>query len=74
MAHKDTLTLYEELIATGVPDGQAKIQAHQMGALSEQMGGIDKTLKQIEKDLMWMRVIGAAMVVSFMSNIFWLAR
>ncbi len=74
MAYKDTLTLYEELVATGTPVEQAKIMAHQQGALAEEMGSIEKTLNRIEKDLFWMRIIGAAMVVSFMSNIFWLAR
>jgi hypothetical protein len=74
MAYKDTLTLYEELVISGTPEAQAKIMAHQQGALADEMGSIEKTLNRIEKDLFWMRIIGAAMVVSFMSNIFWLAR
>lgn len=36
--YKDTLTLYEEFIATGVPESQAKIQAHQLGAVSTYVG------------------------------------
>jgi hypothetical protein len=63
MAYKDSLTLYEELIATGTQEAQAKTIAHQMG-------DVTSILVKIEKDLMWMRVIGAAMVVAFMANFF----
>jgi hypothetical protein len=63
MAYKDSLTLYEELIATGTPEAQAKTTAHQLG-------DVTNILVKIEKDLMWMRVIGAAMVVAFMANFF----
>lgn len=35
MSHKDTLTLYEELVATGISDAQARIQAHQLGGVSD---------------------------------------
>ena len=59
--HKDTLTLYEELVASGVPDEQAKIQAHQLG-------GVTDILEDIKKDLFWMRIIGGAMIVAFLSN------
>jgi hypothetical protein len=70
MAYKDTLTLYEELVATGTPIEQAKIIAHQQGALVEEMGSIEKTLNRIEKDLFWMRYIGAGMIAAFMANFF----
>lgn len=63
MAYKDSLTLYNELISTGVPEAQAQIQA-------QQMGGVTDILVKIEKDLIWMRIIGAAMVVAFMANFF----
>ena len=92
--YKDTLTLYEELVASGVPDEQAKVQAHQLGAVSTYVGDaihqmndrmnikfnemdermdnkfneVDRKLDKIDKDLIWMRVIGAAMIVAFLSN------
>lgn len=60
MAYKDTLELYEELIAGGASESQARIQAKQLGAISH-------ILIKIDKDLVWMRIIGAAMIVTFMS-------
>jgi len=77
--YKDTLTLYEELVASGVPEGQAKVQAHQLGSVGDYMGNainnmnakfveMDRKLEKIDKDLIWMRVIGAAMIVAFLSN------
>ena len=54
---KDTLTLYEDLVASGIPDAQAKIQAHQLG-------GVTDVLEEIKKDLFWMRVIGGGMVIA----------
>jgi hypothetical protein len=62
MKYKDTLTLYEELVASGTPEGQAKIMAHQQGALADSTEGIgsrverisnniDKTLMSMEKKL-----------------------
>jgi len=77
--YKDTLTLYEELVASGVSEGQAKVQAHQLGSVGDYMGNainnmnakfveMDRKLEKIDKDLIWMRVIGAAMIVAFLSN------
>jgi len=63
MAYKDSLTLYNELISTGVSEEQAQIQAQQMGSVTD-------ILVKIEKDLMWMRVIGGAMVFAFLANLF----
>lgn len=78
MSQKDTLTLYEDLINTGVPEEQAKIQAHQLGSLGDEVNNTCKEIKvhliKIEKDMYWMRVIGASLVLCFMSNIFWLSR
>lgn len=77
---KDTLTLYEELVATGISDAQAKIQAHQMGAMGDHLGnainGLNTRLDKIEMDMFWMRIIGGAMTVAFFSNGFfmWLAK
>lgn len=91
MSHKDTLTLYEEQIARGVPDEQARIIAHQLGNLADEFGSltdeltrelrslrsemtagfskIDIRFIKIEKDMFWMRLIGAAMVITFFTNI-----
>lgn len=72
MSYKDTLTLYEELVASGVPDEQAKVQAHQLGGIGTYVGDaineVNRKLEKIDKDLIWMRVIGAAMIVAFLSN------
>jgi hypothetical protein len=57
MTIKDSLTLYKELLATGIPDNQAEIQAHQLG-------GVTDILERIEKDLFWMRVIGGGMIIA----------
>lgn len=62
MAYKDTLTLYEELIASGKSDNEAKIQAHQLGDLGdelsntcreikEQLTSMDKQLNSIDKKM-----------------------
>ena len=66
--YKDTLTLYEELVASGVPDAQAKIQAHQLGGINDAMDRQTDILEDIKKDLFWMRIIGGAMIVAFLSN------
>lgn len=79
MSYKDTLTIYEELVATGVPESQAKIQAHQMGAagnafeaavggLDRAIQGMNKRLDKIDSVLFWMRIIAIAMTVAFLSN------
>ncbi len=80
MQYKDTLQLFDELVATGVPDAQARIQAQQLGSMGNYIGDVissvneklDKLeidLSEIRKDLSWMRIIGAAMTVAFFSNI-----
>jgi hypothetical protein len=89
MAYKDTLTLYDELVATGTPSEQAKIIAHQQGDLADSLvsrfekmdakfdqlnSKLDLSIQGLRKDLMWMKIIGGAMIVCFASNIFWLAR
>jgi hypothetical protein len=48
MSYKDTLTLYEELIASGKPDGEAKTQAHQLGALGS---AVVNTCNEIKEQL-----------------------
>jgi hypothetical protein len=62
MAYKDSLTLYNELIATGISESQAQIQA-------QQLGGVTDLLVKIEKDLSWMRIIGAGMVAAYIANL-----
>lgn len=87
MSYKDTLTLYKELVASGVPAHSAEIQAHQLGAMSDYLGdainslnttvsGVNTRLDKMEKDMFWMRIIGAGMTATFFSNGFfmWLAK
>ena len=62
MKYKDTLELYDELIAGGCTESQARVQAKQLGAT----GNI---LDEIKNELYWMRLIGAAMTIAFFSNI-----
>lgn len=74
MSYKDTLELYDELIAGGCTDAQARVQAKQLGALGnyvgDVIGSINNRLDKIDKDLVWMRVIGAAMTFAFLSSWF----
>lgn len=80
MNYKDTLTLYDELILAGTPEPQARAQAHQLGAWNDILGKaindftseihkINIRLEKIDKDMSWIRYIGAAMTVAFFSNI-----
>lgn len=64
MAIKDTLTLYKELLSTGVPEDQAEIQAHQLGSFHDFAGNITTLVEKIEKDLFWMRLIGGGMIIA----------
>jgi hypothetical protein len=70
---KDTLKLYDELIAGGCTESQARVQATQMGYVSytitSALSNIEKDLKAIEKDLIWMKIIGGAMSVTFFGNL-----
>lgn len=59
MSYKDSLTLFEELCSSGVSAEQASIQAHQLGSVTD-------LLRKIEKDLIWMRIIGGAMIGAFL--------
>ena len=85
MAYKDTLTLYEELVATGISDSQAKIMAHQHGELGdevtntcreikEQINNLDKkldvSLSEIKVDMRWIKGIGYIMILLFIANFF----
>lgn len=71
MEIKDTLTLYNELKNTGIPEDQAQIQAKQLGSVYDLVKNININLSKIDKDLFWMRIIGGAMVASFMANVIW---
>jgi hypothetical protein len=79
MAYKDTLTLYEELVVTGVPEEQAKMIAHQHGRLGDsvtntcneikdQLVKIDISIIEIKTEMKWMRNIGAGMIMIFLAN------
>jgi len=46
MSYKDTLTLYEELVDSGVSDAQAKIVAHQHGELGDELANTCKGLRE----------------------------
>jgi len=85
MAYKDTLSIYKELLATGMPEAQADIQSHQMGSLADSLVGrfeamdarfetldakLELSLQGISKDLKWMRIIGGAMTLAFLANFF----
>jgi len=78
MSYKDTLTLYEELVAAGIPDEQAKIIAHQQGGVVDEMIGtrlgktmheIDIKLTKIDSSMNWMKGIGGTIVVAIIGNI-----
>jgi hypothetical protein len=58
---KDTLSLYDELLAGGCTEAQARVQAHQLGDVSD-------VTKDIKNELLWLRIIGGAMTLSFFSN------
>lgn len=83
MQYKDTLTMYEELISTGMPEGQAKVAAHQWGEMGDTLGnaiyGIREDLKELKndvktqfielkKDMFWVRIIGAALFAAMLTN------
>ena len=80
MRYKDTLSLYDELVAGGCTEAQARVQASQLGGVGEfldefkqdfnmQMIGLKEEMGDIKKDLHWMRLIGATMIVTFLGNI-----
>ena len=83
MAYKDNLTLYEEMIAIGVPKEQASLQAHQLGSLGgevvstcneikEQIIELKSDMKlsnsELKADMKWMKGIGYLMIVVFIAN------
>lgn len=68
MAYKDTLELFDELVAAGTPESQARAQARQLGEAGNVLDTMNAKLDKIDKDLIWMRVIGAAMTIAFLSN------
>lgn len=83
MSHKDTLELYDELVAGGCTEAQARVQAKQLASVGDNLANalnriddkftgalerIDKRLIAIDKDLFWMRIIGGSMTLAFLSN------
>ena len=81
METKDTLELYDNLIAGGCSESQARVQATQLGAMGTalsnsidsvfgQLRRIDSKLDKMDKDMFWMRAIGAGMIVSFLATAF----
>lgn len=63
MSYKDTLKLYDELIAGGCSETEARAQA-------QQLGEVTNIIEKIERDLYWLRIIGGAMALAFVSNWF----
>ncbi len=59
---KDTLTLYDELLAGGCTESQARIQARQLGDMSD-------VVKDVRQELKWLRIIGTAMATIFLANL-----
>lgn len=81
MTYKDTLTIYEELVATGISDSEAKVQAHQFGSinvfildvkqdLEKSLSEIRDELKSMKKDMLWMRLIGAALFAAMLALLY----
>lgn len=77
MQVKDTLTLYEELVATGVPDDQAKIQAHQLGGIASMLStsidefkqSMDSFKSEIRSDYKWIMRIGGFISITLIGMI-----
>ena len=73
MSYKDTLKLYDELIAGGCTEPQARVQAEQLGAVGNVLDELKQEMRlgfqKLDKDIYWMRLIGAAMIVTFLGNI-----
>ncbi len=59
---KDTLTLYCELIDSGISKEQAKIQAMQLGDVRNLISDIATQLKILHADMKWIRIIGGALI------------
>ena len=78
MSNIDTLKIYDDLKASGVPENQAHAQAmaiyHANRVTPEDLKLFEAKTQalydKIVSDLMWMRLIGAAMTFAFVSNWF----
>jgi hypothetical protein len=70
---KGTLQMYDELLAGGCTESQARVQANQLGealdTFSKAINDFNKELTEIKGELKWMRIIGSAMVVAFLANL-----
>ncbi len=80
MKYKDTLRLFDELVAGGATESSARANATQLGSFGEFLDDfkssneksfreIDNTLLSIKKDLLWMRIIGAGLILIFSANL-----
>ena len=71
MKYRDTLELFDELVAAGCPENQARIQAQQLGTMGTYFGDaismMNAKLDKIDRDLIWMRIVGGAMTLAFLS-------
>ena len=70
---KGTLQMYDELLAGGCTDGQARVQANQLGAagdsFSKAINDFNKEITEIKGELKWMRIIGSGMILAFLANL-----
>ena len=82
---KDTLSLYDELLAGGCTESQARAQAKQLGEIGDsvtlaikewsnvltgQLIEVKDSMKKLDNDMFWMRVIGSMMTAAFAGTIF----
>lgn len=63
MKLKNTLELFDELVQSGIPEAQARVQLMQMGTTTD-------LVERVEKDLFWMRLIGGGMIVACFAVMF----
>jgi hypothetical protein len=70
MAYRSTLEIYDDLMASGHTEAQSRATANQLDWIGQEHAEMRLLLAKIDKDLIWMRVIGAAMTFAFLSTWF----
>ena len=78
MSNVDTLQIYDDLKASGIPEEQAHAQAKAIANanrvtpedLAKMETRFEMAFSKIDKDLFWMRVIGAGMVTATFAMMF----
>lgn len=88
MSNIDTLQIYDDLKASGIPEEQAHAQAkaiansnritpEDLAAMTTRYeldfshleNRLNRRFDKLDRDLLWMRTIGAAMIMLFFGNI-----